>query len=284
METSFSILTGVFAMDLARRRLRMREIMRFAADNGVRYVDVNQTKASQADAFHRDLEDTGVQVYCYVTFAPFFDSEQKIRAKLRKDMEAAQALGAKLLLITPYTPFRDDKKVLRAGKDGCFLRFVNGFRIAVDMAKNYDLQVCFESVPRASVHLAGAADCRRVLDAVPGLGFVLDTANALVVGENAEDVYEALKDRMVYVHLKDVVLQEAPKSFLPDERTPDGRRIVMVPFGDGIIPTAVLYHRILADGYTGIFGIEYARPEFNSCNLVENRIQLGCYIKNLESH
>lgn len=282
METRFRLLTGVFGMDIMRGKMSVRDTMRIAANTGVQYVDVNQVQEKQAAVYRKAMEDTGVRVYCYVTFAPFFDSDEKIRSKLTSDMAAAQALGAERILITPYTPFRDDRKVNRAGAEGCFEKEVNGYRIAVELARDYALQVCFEDVPRAIVHLAGAEECRRVLDAVPGLGFVLDTANALVVGETAEDVYEALKDRLVYVHLKDVVLKDARKSFLPDERTPDGKLIQMLTFGKGIIPVKKLYDRILADGYTGVFGIEYARPEFNPRSIVENRIQLERYLANLK--
>ena len=281
MEPQFSLLTGVFGGNIMHRKMSARDTMRIAADCGVRYVDINQVKLKQAEQYRKDMEDTNVRVYCYVTFAPFFDSEEKIRAKLREDMAAARALGAQQFLITPYTPFRDDKKVIRAGAEGCFEKEANGYRIAVELAKEYGLQVCFEAVPRAIVHLASAQECRRVLEAVPGLGFVLDTANALVVDEKAEDVYAALKDRMTYVHLKDIVLKEAKKSFLPDERVPDGRLIQMVAFGTGMIPVKELYDRILADGYTGVFGIEYARPDFNPHSVVENRIQLGRYLEGL---
>ncbi len=281
MENKFSLLTGVFGMDLMRGKISPRDTMHIAADSGVQYVDVNQVKIKQAEQYRKDMEATGVKVYCYVTFAPFFDTDDKIRAKLKTDMAAAQALGAEKILITPYTPFRDDRKVLRAGKEGCFEKQVNGYRIAVELAKEHTLQACFEAVPRAIVHLASTEECRRVLEAVPGLGFAFDTANALVVGQKADDVYEALKDHIVYVHLKDVVLENARKSFLPDERTPGGKRIQMVTYGEGIIPVRKLYNRIVADGYAGVFGIEYARPEFNPRCIVENKIQLDRYLNHL---
>lgn len=281
MKNALSLMTGVFYFDVARKKMSIRDTFQIAAENGVSHVDPQRIAPKEIAAYRQSIQDTGVQIYCYISFVSFFKREEHIRKCLKQEMETAKLLGAKLFMIIPYTPFRDDRKVRRAGKAGIHARMVEGFRIAVEMSKTYGLTVCFEAIPRDILFMSGIADCKYVLDNVPGLGFVLDTSNALTNGENVMEAYQAFKERIVHVHLKDVIMVDAPKSYFPDERAADGRKIIMVPFGNGVIPVKEIYETMIRDGYSGMFALEYARPESGPNGVPENISYLRRYLEYL---
>ena len=82
-----------------------------------------------------------------------------------------------------------------------------------------------------------------MLQSVEGLEFVFDTANMLPNGEDPQESYEKLKGRISHVHLKDVVL--LPWEHLPKhaEYTPDGKLMVVVVWGEGLIPVQSIYQK-----------------------------------------
>lgn len=71
--------------------------------------------------------------------------------------------------------------------------------------------------------LASPKDCRALLDRVPGLGLIFDTGNFRVDDPGSDELaaYESLKDRMIRVHVKDVVLG----NFESGETCIDGQKI-----------------------------------------------------------
>lgn len=279
-----SLMTGVFYFDVARRKMTVADTFRIASENAVPFVDAQRIASKEISAYEESIRLSGVKLYCYISFTSFFKSKRAILQNLEKDMTTARRLGAKLFMINPYIPFRDDGKVKRAGKAGIHGRMIEGFRIAVDMGKRYGLIVCFEPIPRDILHMSGIADCKFVLDNVPGLGFVLDTSNALTNGEDAMEAYRVFRDRIVHVHLKDVVMVDAPKSYFPDERAADGRKILMVPFGKGIIPVKEIYETMIRDGYGGVFALEYTRPDSGPNGVSENIAYLGSYLEYLQQN
>ena len=160
-------------------------------------------------------------------------------------------------------------------------RMVKGFQLAVKKGKEYGLEVCFETTPEDVVCLSGTEDCRYVLDRVPDLGLVFDTANMLPHGDDTLSAYEALKDRIVHVHLKDVELLNTKPSLFENEVAADGRLMRGTVYGKGVIPVKEVFDRMCADGYNGVFAIEYVRPKSETCNLQEHGSYLKPYLEHL---
>ena len=69
-----------------------------------------------------------------------------------------------------------------------------------------------------------------------------------------------MKQYAVHVHLKDVKLIGSPEGDTYWEKTRDGRGMQCVVWGEGVIPVMDIYHRLLRDGYGGLFAIEYTHP------------------------
>lgn len=120
-----------------------------------------------------------------------------------------------------------------------------------------------------------------MLDRVPQLGLVFDTANMLPHGDETLAAYEALKDRIIHVHLKDVALLNERPSLFQREVAADGRLMKATLFGQGVIPVKEVYDRMVADGYTGTFAIEYIRPKEAYCSCQEHSDHLRSFLEYL---
>lgn len=281
MHTQFSLMTIGMMKELVRKTMTVRDTFQVALDSGIRYVDVGWVKAKQVPEYREALSGTGVEVYCYISTISFLAKEKAIRRALERDMAIAGELGAKLFMIVPYNLFFDCRKARKLGRTAVLERMVHGFRLAVEMGKACGLQVCFETTPEESVRLSGTEDCRYVLEQVPELGLVFDTANMLPHGDDPLESYEALKNRIIHVHLKDVALVDAKPSLFEPEVAADGRLMRAGAFGKGVIPVKEIYDRMRTDGYTGIFAIEYIRPKAECCSPKEHENHLKAYIQHL---
>lgn len=277
-----SLMTFNFSKEYHKKTMTVQDSMRLAAEAGISYVDVMRVDAKSAAEYREAMAATGVRIYCYISCISFFAAEQAICTALDRDMAVAKSLGAKLFMIVPYYMVIDNRKARRLGRERVRQRLVSGFRLAVRKGAAYGLKVCFETTPAEEIHLSGTEDCRYVLDHVPGLGLVFDTANMLPHGDEPLKSCEALQKYIVHVHLKDVALVKPKFSLLPDERTADGQRMQGTVFGQGVIPVGEIYDRMRQSGYTGVFAIEYMRPHDRLCTVLEHKSELTKYLNYLE--
>ena len=278
--SELSLMTFPLNVDIATKSMTVRDSLQMAADCGIAYVDVMRVKRKNIPIYREAMTATGTKVYCYISYNSFLAKAAVIRETLRQDLKIASELGAKLMMIVPYLPFMDERRLVRLDRTTVLNKMVDGFSAAVEESNSFGISVCFEITPHEFTHLSGTEDCQYVLDHVPGLGLVFDTANMLPHGDSPLEAYEALKKYVVHVHLKDVALSEAKFSLLPCEHTVDGKRMQNAVFGEGVIPVKELYDRMRKDGYTGVFAIEYAHPG-GRCDLQKNEAQLRKHLLHL---
>ena len=256
----FSVMIFPFGYDMMKGTMSVQDVFELTARKGFSRVDVLGIDESLQDLCRAAIDSTGVSVYCFIANLNFFQSQEEIQKDLRSRLGVAKALDAKLFMVVPYNDDSQLAEALARGKSDVQQCMVDGFRLAVEMAKEYGLTVCFETTPHDSFALSGTEDCKYVLDQVPGLGLVFDTANMLPHGEETLESYEALKDRIIYVHLKDVALEPMDPVKPLVEHTKDGQLMRGVVWGEGVIPVKKVASRLLQDGFTGPFALEYAHP------------------------
>ncbi len=273
-----SLMTFSFNGDILFKRITIAETLHLAEKCGVPHVDAMNVTSEKIPAYQQAMDETGVKVHCLIANISFFMAEDKIRTAISENLDAARQLGASLLMIVPYS-LNDKSKARKMGKAAVHEKIVAGYKEAVAQAKDSSVTVCFETAPHAEFGISGNADCKLVLDAVPGLKLVLDTANMLAFGDETMSAYDLLKDYVVHVHLKDVQLAKRKGFGLFPECTADGRVMTCVPWGQGVIPIAALYKKMLADGYTGQFAIEYVPPQIKKRCLDDHIRHLQTYLK-----
>lgn len=272
MNDRLSLMTFPLAFDLAVKKLTVTDVLNIAAAREIPTVDLMNIPEDQIPAYEAAMEKTGVSVCCYIASISFFNDRPKVYSDLQKEMDIAAALGAELFMIVPYGPMSDLKKARRLGRERVHERMAKAFSLAVKMGGRYGLRVCFETTPHDETTLSGSDDCERLLERVPGLGLVFDTANMLPHGDETLAAYEQLKKYITYVHLKDVKPVPARVKLPFFEYTADGLKMSCVVWGEGIIPVKEVCTRMCDDGYMGRFAIEYVRPkkvtlETNICQL-----------------
>ena len=278
----FSLMTFSMAQDLTRKTMSIEDTLRMAANAGIPYVDVMRVSAKKTSEYRAAMERTGVSVYCYIAVISFFDKEERIKANLEKELEVAASLGAKLFMIVPFYAMVDENKAKKQGKSQVRQYMARGFQIAVEKGKTFGLQVCFETTPQDVLCLSGTEDCKWMLEQVPGLGLVFDTANMLPHGDDPLQSYDVLKEHVIHVHLKDVALEAPRFSLFPKERTQDGQVMRATVFGEGVIPVRELYDLMRKDGYDRYFAIDYIHPAGGPLTLSQNSKQLQRYLYALE--
>ena len=256
----FSVMIFPFGYDMMKGTMSVQDVFELTARKGFSMVDVLGIDESLQGLCRSSIDSTGVSIYCFIANLNFFQPQEDLKKDLKSRLSVAKALDSKRFMVVPYN---DDSQLAKAqtlDKSDVQQRMIDGFRLAVEAGKEYGLPVCFETTPHDSLALSGTQDCAYVLDQVPGLGLVFDTSNMLPHGDETLEAYEALKDRIVYVHLKDVALEPMDPEKPLVEHTKDGQYMRGVVWGEGVIPVKEVASRLLRDGYSGPFALEYAHP------------------------
>lgn len=221
------------------------------------------------------MQKYGITCGCLITTAKIYTSPETVESELTKSLALAQCLGAKYLMVVPGQYSEEERSICsRLTKQEILNIAIEGFRLAVKLARPYGIQICFENTPHDYKPLASAEDCQYVLDRVPDLGLVFDTGNFRVANTACDElaIYEQLKNYIVRVHLKDVVIG----NFQYGEKCVDGQKINAVVTGSGVIPMEELIHKLKQDGYSGDLAIEYAAPAGTNEDRHESAIAPYC--------
>ena len=277
-----SLMTFNFAFDLLLGRMQVKDIFELAQKEGIPYVDLMNVKRKALPEYLSAMREVGTKVSCYIASVSLFSSEEELRANLQRELKMARELSAQRMMIVPYAGTGNLRQAKRMGRDAVLEAVIKGFRIAVQEGAKFGMPVCFELTPHDELCLSGAEDCLRVLHAVDGLGLVFDTANMLSHGDDPISAYEALKEHIVHVHLKDVALKGMQRGSAYLERSKDGRVMQCVVWGKGVIQIDELYQRLTSDGYSGLFAIEYTHPDSLLSGPDEHRAHLRNFLENCQ--
>ncbi len=109
----------------------------------------------------------------------------------------------------------------------------------VQMAEGRPVTLLHEN--EADIYGEGTAACLDIATAVPGLKLVFDPANFVQAGVKPAEAWAALKDHVVYFHIKDAVAGTG--------------KVVPAGEGDGRIPE-ILREAICERGYDGFISLE----------------------------
>lgn len=277
MVERFSLMTFTLDIDVAMKKMTVKDSLLLAKNEGIPYVDVMNPSEARVKEYVAASKETGVKPLCYIGSVSFFsNTEEKIRGTMTKHLHAAAKLGAKLYMIVPMNVQKDEKVCAKLGKAEVQNRLKKYFTLAVGLAKGRGIQVCFETTPRDYTSLSGTEDCHWILEQVPGLGLVYDTANMLPHGDDPLEYYEALKEYIIHVHVKDVALSKATwkdKLFCA-ERAKNGKVMKCCIFGEGVIPLKEIINRMERDNYQGTFALEYSHPEKYPADFAMNDQQM----------
>jgi sugar phosphate isomerase/epimerase len=241
---------AIISDEISRDPLTAAEI---AAEWGLRHLELRMYYGARAPQGMSDADIAAV-AQAAATFGLDVPSISPGLFKLRRDdpalgmhrgglrtqcLDMAEALGARVMVVFPYIRARCDEP-----DNGWPNELVDDLRATAELAAARGIAVAIENEP-----ICYAADGRslaRLLAEIdhPNCGANWDPANAYAYQPQDFRVgYEALRGRIVHVHIKD----HAPQ--------PDGTRRV-VPAGEGAVGWPEQVRALIADGYDGLAVIE----------------------------
>lgn len=230
-----------------------------------------EVKLYKKDALKAAFEKYGVRCGCLNVYIPALGNETRVKKKLMEDLALAKELNIDKLMVIPMlqTDFIFAKRLT---SDEIFSRIVGFLRMAVAKGEKFGITVCIENTSCCNVPLCSAEDCVKLLQTVPNLKIVFDIANMTAKDDDPFAFYEAIKDHICHVHLKDARFTERKSG----DVCKNGKYLQCCLWGEGEVPVKSIFDRLRADGYAGVYAMEYVAPA------IEGRIpaylQLDCFL------
>lgn len=274
-----SLLTFPMIRDRIQKRMNAEELCMLAEHSGIDRLDMmeHEVKLYGAQELKDALDRHRMRLECLIASISMTRAkDQAIKKAIHRALVTAKKLDCSMLMIIPF-PQAEVKLPFRPSREEMVANAIHYLRLAVIAGKKYGIRICIEDTPTCQLPLSSIAECRNILQAVPGLGLVYDTANMIPGGDDPLEFYHALKKYICHVHLKDVRRTEQRGLDL----CWDGSYIQSCRWGEGIVPVAEIVRQLEADGYRGSCAIEYVAPE--KTGLFANEHQLERFLAYLNS-
>jgi sugar phosphate isomerase/epimerase len=179
-------------------------------------------------------------------------------AEFRASLEAAAALGAKVVRSTLSTILCGDRRSLTGGWPAYFDGLVKGLNEVLPIADDLGMCIALENHQDAT-----SDDLLRLADATgnrPSCGVCLDAGNPLAVGEGPVEFARRIAHLIRHVHLKDYTIHFAP----------EGYRLVRCAAGDGVVDFPTILEIVRSNGHDVLPGIEIGAQATRTIPLLED--------------
>jgi len=254
-ETQMAVTTFYdHAMDIGRQeKISAAKAMNLLKEMDItRYEVLSPGLKDGLDDVLRNFKEsrTGISSLC-----AFFDftGEEDADGQIGRMLSWADTLGAQRMLIIPGFYAQHDTQAKRQEKDK---RLLNGVQRLVKRAAAEGIRLLMEEFDNFLSPISTIAALKTVLDVVPEIDCAFDTGNFAYNDESELEAYDAFRDRITFVHLKDRALQRPSKGG-EVLKTVGGRKLYPSPVGGGCIAIDKIITRLQADGYQGDYAIEH---------------------------
>ena len=198
----------------------------------------------------RSLEENGLKLSCIICMdvAGNIEGADGI-------VDTCEYLNCKKIMLVQGLPMENKKEL--------FDLMVRNYAKIVNLAAEKGIICVCEDDPNIKVPCGSRNEVEAILNAVPGLRLVYDSANMLPSGDEAVSYYEYFADRTAHVHLKDMSVTDT----MPEEYANpgvDGRFYLNAPHGTGIVDFDALFKAFERHGYNDTLAIEFVpMPEMD---------------------
>jgi len=163
-------------------------------------VNVSDMPLDMARRLRNELDAAGLK--CFSIGSPIgkisiTDRFEPHLDKLRHTLQVAEILGAKnLRMFSFYIPAGEDPAIHRE-------EVLRRLRVMLDVARGSGVRFCHEN--EKGIYGDNASRCADLLAQLPELCQVFDPANFIQCGQETLSAWALLKDRTVYLHVKDAL-------------------------------------------------------------------------------
>lgn len=130
-------------------------------------------------------------------------------------------------------------------------RIITAMNKIADYINATGMTMTIENFSKTQFPFSRADEMRDMAENIPALMLTIDSGNFSCVGESCIDGYDKIKDRLVYLHVKDWRLVEEGGLLASD-----GKRLEGCELGRGIVPVGELFARLKYDRFNGVIVIE----------------------------
>ena len=225
-------------------------LLKLAADAGYTAVDLSTMEFEHfgVETVKTLLDKYGLICGSVICFDYYTASDPAVLPRTKATIDATVAVGCKtLMLVAGFPDASSPREVMREN-------LIANLREAVRYAADKGVTICIEDFPSIVVPMCSAADVDALLDGVPGLRLVYDSANMLVMGEEPLRYHDHFADRIGYYHLKDVIITDDPTG----DAMQNGKYLLAVQTGAGLMDFPAILSKAKANGYSGYLSVEYS--------------------------
>ena len=131
----------------------------------------------------------------------------------------------------------------------------------VDRTKNCDVTITIEDFGIYPYFSAGGTHCLEILESAncPDVKFTFDNGNFLFAGDKPSRVYDMLKERIVHVHIKDLVLCQSEGQPMPASLTGKEHKTCLI--GEGEAEVADTISLLKENGYGNYLSLEVSAAD-----------------------
>ena len=226
---------------------KAREIETFiqlTAKTGYKNIDLiwQTIKLVGKEEIKRMLQENDLNLSCVICMDVAGDPEGA-----EGIVEACEYLNCGKIMLVPGLPTEDRKEL--------FALMVRNYTKIVNLASRKGIICVCEDDPNIKIPCGSREEVEAVLNAVPGLHLVYDSANMLPSGDEVIPYYEYFADRTAHVHLKDMAVTDTPQQFA--NPGVDHRFYLNAPHGTGIVDFDALFEALRKHGYDDTLAIEF---------------------------
>ncbi len=147
-----------------------------------------------------EIRSAGLEISMFTSYADFSSPEPKIRAE--QVSHAEQVVDMAVAFGTDIVRMTAGSWIEGISQDEVLSNIASGFRECLDYAESRNVALALEDHPEVGTKIT---DFMRILELVDDdrLKVNLDTSNPMVSGDNAVDLAELVKDRIVHLHASD---------------------------------------------------------------------------------
>lgn len=262
-----SVFFDHIAKAAEQQGISLQEMLLRARMMGYSQVEMDFDALLAAPEIFDDLRTTGMEVssiYCFFKFEQ--DSQQERRRAL---VAEALRVGAKKIMPIPGFYSTDDPAQREAERS----RMMMAMWALMSEAQQAGLTVTIEDYDDEPSPIRNSEGMRYFLERLEGLQVTFDTGNFRYSGEDEMQAFDALKDKIVHVHLKDRALEVHPEE--KNKIAMDGTVMYPSPTGKGVVPMERIFAGLKGIGYDGSLVVEH----FDSADMQANMQASADFVK-----
>ena len=216
------------------------------------------------DTVQKALSDAGLLCSCVIHMDVYAETSVEKRDRIvtnacQKILDA-KALGASYIMLALMA----QPDVEKYSSEELRQALICNIRPIAEYGKAKGITVSVEDTPDIRLPLCSSAEIGHILDAVPELSLTYDTGNMLLKNEDSVSFYNKLKERVVYVHLKDMEYTTSTEGSNP---TIDGRHMSATLHGQGVLNFGEILASLKKGRYDGFLMLEYTGMEKHAENI-----------------